>query len=492
MLPTGRCGHLTAACGHLATACGHLVTACGHLTAACGTISFPLVYVSFLSRGIRHRRETMRTPKRIVILCLSLALMALAIPFSPASGIPAFAAVTPAAVVHYTILVDSRAVTFDVAPSMRNGRIMVPFRAIAESLGIAVTWDQKTGTAHASGYGKNVSLQVGNFTAQVDGLAVRLDVAPIILDSRTLIPLRFFSEVFGCAVLWDGPALTVRISSPVRAMEVSAWYAMDGNWNGLFGSDYPVAAPGGTDAIGTVIFGWYEMNDAGMLFTTGTKGWKKPVGWADALAPVRQYGLHADFCAYMTDGNDGTGGSGPLTRMLANPYARQNAVIALVTESADYDGTNLDMEGLGFSDTGEQLTAVRQGFTDFVKLVSESLHAAGKTLTLTLHPTNGAYKGYDYAALAPLADRILLMAYDYGQKPERYQLVHEAIDSALMLVPKEKLVLGISFASETPESLTAKLGLAKQHELAGVSLWRLGLMIEGDWAALRSSVRPIR
>ena len=428
----------------------------------------------------------MRIPKRVVILSLSLALMVLALTFSPTSGVPAFAATTPVAVVPYTILVDSRAVTFDVAPLMRSGRILVPFRAIAESLGIAVTWDQKTGTAHASGYGKNVSLQVGNFTAQVDGLAVPLDVAPIILNSRTLIPLRFFSEAFGCAVLWDGPASTVRVSSPVRAMEVSAWYAMDGNWNGLFGSDYPIAASGGTDAIGTVIFGWYEMNEAGMLITNGTKGWKKPVGWADALASARLYGLHADFCAYMTDG------TGALSRMMVNPYAWQNAAIALVTESGDYDGVNLDMEGLGYSDTGEQLTVVRQQFTGFVKLVSESLHAAGKTLTLTLHPTNSAYKGYDYAALAPLADRILLMAYDYGPKPEPYQMVHEAIDSALILVPKEKLVLGISFASETPESLTAKLGLAKQHELAGVSLWRLGLMIEGDWIALRSSVRPIR
>lgn len=434
----------------------------------------------------------MRTPNRVFILCLSLALMALALPFSPAAGVPAFAAATPAAVVPYTILVDSRAVPFDVAPLMRSSRILVPFRAIAESLGIAVTWDQKTRTAHASGYGKNVSLQVGNFTAQVNGIAVPLDIAPIIQNSRTLIPLRFFSEAFGCAVLWDGPARTVRVSSPVRAMEVSAWYAMDGNWNGLFGSDYPVAASGGTDAIGTVIFGWYEMNEAGMLITNGTKGWKKPIGWADALASVRLYGLHADFCAYMTDGNDGTGGTGALTRLMSNPYAWQNAAMALVTESADYDGVNLDMEGLGFSDTGEQLTAVRQQFTGFVKLVSESLHAAGKTLTLTLHPTNSVYKGYDYAALAPLADRILLMAYDYGPKPEPYLKVHEAIDSALMLVPKEKLVLGISFASETPESLTAKLGLAKLHQLAGVSLWRLGLMIEGDWTALRSSVRPIR
>lgn len=426
----------------------------------------------------------MHVPGKASLVRLALTLMIGIFALTPIMGISAFAAITPQT--PYTILVDNRPIPFDVAPLMRNSRILVPFRAIAESLGIDVTWDQATGTVHATGYGKNISLQVGNLSAQVNGTAVPLDVAPLILKSRTLIPIRFFSEAFGCGVLWDGPKQTVRITSPVKAMEISAWYAMDGNWNGLFATDYPNTSIGGTDAIGTVVFGWYEMNEAGMLITNGTKGWKKPVGWENALASAKQYHLRADLCAYMTD-------SGlALTRLMANPYAWQNAANSLVAESADYNGVNLDMEGLGLTDIGAQLTTVRQQFTGFVRLVSENLHAAGKTLTLTLHPSNSNYKGYDYAALAPLADRIVLMAYDFGQKPEPYLLVENAIIDALTMVPKEKLVLGISFASESPESLLTKLGLAKRHELAGVALWRLGLMVEGDWTALRSSVQPIQ
>jgi hypothetical protein len=426
----------------------------------------------------------MRIPAKTAFFRIRLILVIFALTFIQTMGVQVSAASIPAAATTYSILVDNRAVAFDVSPLMKSSRLLVPFRAIAESLGIAVTWDQDTMTAHAAGYGKTVSLQIGNLTARIDGTSVPLDVAPLILNSRTLIPLRFFSEAFGCIVTWDGPARTALVLSPVRAMEIYAWYAMDGNWRALFAADYPNTSVGGTDAIGTVVYGWYEMMETGKLVTNGTKGWQKPAGWENALSSARKYMLNADLCAYMTDGG------GALTRLMENPGAWRVAADELAAESAGYDGVNLDMEGLGLTDTGAALAVVRSQYTGFVRVVAEKLHTAGKTLTLTLHPINSEFKGYDYAALAPLADRILMMAYDFGQKPEPYQLVHEAIDSALLAVPKEKLVLGISFASETAESLISKLGLAKQHGLAGVALWRLGLMAETDWTALRSSVLP--
>ncbi len=392
------------------------------------------------------------------------------------------ASATPACV----ILVDGTAITFPVAPLIQSGRTLVPFRAIAESLGIAVNWVQETQTVHAVGYGKVVDLKTGSRTASVDGKAVPLDIAPFITSQHAVIPLRFFGEAFGCKVNWDGPNRTVRVVSPLKAMEITAWYAMDNNWTSLFGAAYPDTATGGTDALGRVVFGWYEMKEDGSLSTTGTKGWKKPSGWESALAGAQNAGLKVDLCAYMSDG------SGELTRLMQNPSAWQTAAASLVQEAASFDGVHLDLEGLGMTDTGDQLIAVRQQFTGFAGVVSAALHASGKTLTLTLHPTNSAYKGYDLAALAPLADRIHLMAYDYGQKPEPSSLVQQAITQALAVVPKEKLVLGISLASETPDSLLSKLAMAKRSNLAGVSLWRLGLMQEADWSSLRSSVKPIR
>lgn len=82
------------------------------------------------------------------------------------------------------------------------------------------------------------------------------------------------------------------------------------------------------------------------------------------------------------------------------------------------------------------------------------------------------------------------MAYDYGAKPapEPNDKVDEAI--RLMLeagVPREKLLLGISMASETEETLRAKVGLAKRHNLKGAAFWRLGLFRDSGIKALEAN-----
>ena len=126
-------------------------------------------------------------------------------------------------------------------------------------------------------------------------------------------------------------------------------------------------------------------------------------------------------------------------------------------------------------------------FNRFVLLLSERLRSSGKTLTLTLHPPNSYYRGYDYGALGELADRIIIMAYDYGSKPEPVHLVLQAVEMALQEVPQQKLMLGISAPYETPQSILTKVGIAKRYNLSGIALWRLGLVPAEMWSALRTT-----
>lgn len=107
---------------------------------------------------------------------------------------------------------------------------------------------------------------------------------------------------------------------------------------------------------------------------------------------------------------------------------------------------------------------------------------------LTLHAPNSVYKGYDYRALGELADKIIIMAYDYGPKPEPVNQVIRAVEMAAAAVPPEKLVLGISAPNETSESMQTKVGIAKRYDLNGIALWRLGLITGEMWDMLRSEV----
>ena len=81
------------------------------------------------------------------------------------------------------------------------------------------------------------------------------------------------------------------------------------------------------------------------------------------------------------------------------------------------------------------------------------------------------------------------MAYDYGPRPEPTNRIVQAVEQALKHLAPEKLVLGISLASENPSSILDKVDIAKRYQLQGIALWRLGLASDAMWQALRTATR---
>lgn len=385
------------------------------------------------------------------------------------------------------VLIDGLTVNFDVEPVMTNGRTLVPFRAVAEILNIAVNWSSDTQTIEATSEETLVSLQIGNKTAYRNDISFTLDVPPVIENGRTLIPLRFFSEAFNCEVLWDNSANIIRITSPPKKMEVTGFYALGdsktSSWTNLFGKPYPEISEGNIDVIDALALGWYSMDKDGNLLTKSQTGWQRPEGWELVLETAREYDLKTEMVVHVTD-KDST-----ISSMLMNEDAMATAVNSIMGEAVLYQGINLDFEGLGFRDEGEQLKEVQDYFSQFVQALAEKTKTLGLGLTLTLHPPNSAYKGYDYQKLGAIVNRIIIMAYDYGAKPEPDALVIQAVKQALEVVPKEKLILGISIPSENPESILTKLGIAKRYQLKGIAVWRLGLLSEEMWNALHNAIK---
>lgn len=92
----------------------------------------------------------------------------------------------------------------DAQPEKVNGRVMVPFRAIAEVLGAEVTYD--AGAITAKKGGETLSFALGGKQLTVTdsaGKTVQLDTAPYKKGGRTYVPVRFFAEAFGLTVQWD-------------------------------------------------------------------------------------------------------------------------------------------------------------------------------------------------------------------------------------------------------------------------------------------------
>lgn len=100
---------------------------------------------------------------------------------------------------------------FEVAPFIKDGSTLVPFRAIAESLKATVTWNGEEHSVTVSRDDITIKLIIGSTTAYVNGKEVTLEVPGEIVDGNTVVPARFISEALKASVKWEGETQTVII-----------------------------------------------------------------------------------------------------------------------------------------------------------------------------------------------------------------------------------------------------------------------------------------
>jgi len=112
-----------------------------------------------------------------------------------------------------TIYVDGVQLKTDQPPVMIQGRAMLPLRAIFEALDARVYWDQKSQTVTGIKGDTTVVLKIKSKVATINDQKVTLDVPAQILRGRTLVPVRFVSEALGQDVDWNSRDQIVNIKS---------------------------------------------------------------------------------------------------------------------------------------------------------------------------------------------------------------------------------------------------------------------------------------
>lgn len=110
-----------------------------------------------------------------------------------------------------SVLLDNKYMSFDIKPIKIADRVMVPMRVIFEALGAHVQWNEDTSTVTGLKDGKEISIKIGDDNAKINGVSKPLDVPAVVINGRTLVPVRFVSESFDANVLWDEAELTVVI-----------------------------------------------------------------------------------------------------------------------------------------------------------------------------------------------------------------------------------------------------------------------------------------
>lgn len=109
------------------------------------------------------------------------------------------------------VRIEGRLQSYDQPPVVLNDRTMVPLRGIFEALGSEIEWDGATQTVTAIKGDTTISLKIGATTATKNGETIHLDTPAQIVGGRSMVPVRFVSEALGADVSWDGTTQTVFI-----------------------------------------------------------------------------------------------------------------------------------------------------------------------------------------------------------------------------------------------------------------------------------------
>lgn len=108
--------------------------------------------------------------------------------------------------------INGSIVTPSVAPVIENGTTLVPLRIVSENLGATVDWNGETRQVTINKDDIKIILTIDSVTANVNDMDTTLLLAPKIINSTTMVPIRFVSENLKAFVNWDSATRTVQIN----------------------------------------------------------------------------------------------------------------------------------------------------------------------------------------------------------------------------------------------------------------------------------------
>jgi hypothetical protein len=97
--------------------------------------------------------------------------------------------------------------SMDVSPILFNGRTLLPIRFAADPIGAETAWDGNERKVTVTLGTTKLELWIGSNKALFNGTSILIDpdnpdVMPLIINSRTMLPMRFVTEKLGCDVEW--------------------------------------------------------------------------------------------------------------------------------------------------------------------------------------------------------------------------------------------------------------------------------------------------
>lgn len=171
-----------------------------------------------------------------------------------------------------------------------------------------------------------------------------------------------------------------------------------------------------------------------------------PDDWMISLA--KQYNC-APILTLTPFGSDGRFNNYLISQIVNREDSRNNLISQITRQITErgFEGVDIDFEYI--------LAQDREGFTSFVRQVTQAVNDLGYPVSVALAPKTSAdqkgllYEGKDYPALGEAADYVLLMTYEWGytygppMAVAPIENVRQVLDYAVTEIPREKINMGI-------------------------------------------------
>lgn len=119
------------------------------------------------------------------------------------------------------IYIDSQPLTMDVPPVLIKGRTLVPILALGNALNCKVSWNEKNQSVIIRNTASIARLSIGSKLAYINDNPVALDYPATIMNGRTMVPLSFVAKSLNYDIKWDPILMNVYIKTDTRNMSVA-------------------------------------------------------------------------------------------------------------------------------------------------------------------------------------------------------------------------------------------------------------------------------
>jgi hypothetical protein len=109
--------------------------------------------------------------------------------------------------------VNGKKQNLEVAPLLKDNTTYVPIKYVLDVFGGNAAWNAAAKKITVTRGATVLELTVGQKALLLNGVSSKAEVAPIIVNGRTLVPLRLVSEQLGIGVNWEQKTKSITLES---------------------------------------------------------------------------------------------------------------------------------------------------------------------------------------------------------------------------------------------------------------------------------------